>query len=459
MIYIIHLLNSIPNYHQDFDFEKANGYIPIHKETLRKRIHDYRFYLDYLIENGIIEEGTSYIVGKRSTGLRFTTNYLTKVKSIKIFCSTLIKSLVTNNDNRDLEAERKLSFLKKWFNTNLTIGFDHALDFLEKDKDVSRKKVLRKRELKNYTQGELRHLPTVDEIVIMGYNSKFITVDRINNADFDGYPKIDKTTGRLHSPLTQLKKGMRKYLRYEDEILSNIDIVNSQPLLSLIVTDINVFNNYRIGDLIAKYNNLYKSIETYNPVSNKVESIKSQTYTMLVNLIKSNSSKQDVIIFKKAIIEGNFYEVFGNILQNQDLIPSEILEIQNPIDLKIAIRDFAKKSTFRAFFEKIYAAKWCKFVRAFKACFPNVYEIFQLIKKGKGNHNTLACIFQRFESWLILHNICVEVNGLNPHIPLFTIHDSICTTKSNADIVYNIFLNKLKSILGVEPKLQIESWE
>ncbi|MEQ1799859.1 MAG: hypothetical protein ABL872_18020, partial [Lacibacter sp.] len=122
------------------------------------------------------------------------------------------------------------------------------------------------------------------------------------------------------------------------------------------------------------------------------------------------------------------------------------------------IRNFAKKANFRAFFEKVYAPRWCNYVRAFKACFPNVYTIFQQIKKGKGHHNTLACVFQKFESHLILDRVCADINNTNPHIPLFTIHDSICTTPRYSKVVQDIFMKHLIEALGVEPVLKIENW-
>lgn len=459
IIYILHLINSIPSSQKDFDFEKHTGFTPIHKEFLRNRVHEYRYYIDYLKEHQIIEEGSSYIVGQRSMGLKFAQQYITKVKSVKIYSLTLIKSIVTGLHNRDIEAEEKLYFLKKWFNTNLTINLVPALDFLEADKIDSRIKITKKRNERDYSEGRLKKLPSIEEIVTMGYNSKFITVDRLNNADFRGYPKIDKTTGRLHSPLTQLKKELRKHLRYAGEKLENIDIVNSQPLLALIILDISIFEKMKIGQLIAKYNPLYKYQEYYNEKDQSKYIKHTQYYTMLVKMIKLNSLKKDVIQFKEAVINGRFYETFSTILQEKNLIPQEILSLPDPEKRQKEIRKFVKIATFRAFFEKVNAIRWCGYVNAFNSCFPNVYAIFQQVKKGKGNHNTLACIFQRFESWLILHEVCVDIHNKHPYIPLFTIHDSITTTTEYSDIVKGFFQKHLKEVLGVDPQLNCEIWE
>lgn len=452
VIYIVHLLNSIPHYQNDFDLEQSKGYIPIHKETLRDIIHEYRAYINYLIEQEVIEEGSSYVPGKRSMGLKFKKDYLTKVKAIQIITSTLIKSIVQNVANRDFEAEAKLHFLKSWFNSNLTIDYEKALEYLELDKEASRKKNIKRR--LNYSPEQLKNLPSIEEVVLMGYNSKFITVDRIYNSDFHGFPKIDKTTGRLHSPLTRLKKGMRKFLRYNNEVLCSIDIVNSQPLLALIVLDLDIFQKQNIGGLISKYNPLYSPIQISESTSHP-----SSYYTMLVKLIKSNSQKPDVILFKNSVIAGNFYETFSTILEERGLIPTETLNIINQEHRTLEIRKYAKNAVFRAFFSKTQASCWCSLTSAFKACFPNVYSIFQLVKRGKGYHNTLACIFQRFESHLILHRVSVDLYENHPHIPLFTIHDSICTTYHYANLVNMTLVKHLKEAIGVEPKLKVERWE
>jgi hypothetical protein len=459
LVYVIHLLNSIPRIQKDFDYEQARGFIPINKSILSKRIHDYRLYIDYLKDKGILIEGNSYVVGGRSTGLRFTPDYITTVKAVHINTKTLIKSLISNDQNRDFNAEEKLRFLKRWFNVNLTIDLDRALEFLERDKDDARKKIITKRIQYGYSNEQLNKFPTVDEVVIMGYNSKFITVDIISNSEYRGYPKIDKTTGRLHSPLTQLKKGLRKYLRYNSQKLVNVDIVNSQPLMSLIVLDIEIFYKLGIGNLIARYNPLFKRIPIENKGENTTQFYHNSSYTMLVKMIITNSQKKDVIEFKESIIQGRFYEYFAGVLYMKGLIPQEILSIPDKDLCNKLQRDFAKVATFQAFFEKVYATKWSVYVRAFKECFPNVYAIFQLIKRGKGEHNTLACIFQRFESHLILHKICVDIHHHHPEVPIFTIHDSIATVERHVDTVIHYFQRHIYFALGIEPQLNTEVWE
>lgn len=458
MAYILHLINSIPNSKKDFDYEKEQGFIPINKKLLSKRIHEYRAYINYLKRYGIIEEGTSYQVGIRSMGLRFTPKYRTKVKVEYITTPTLIKNILSRKANRDINAEEKLMFLKGYLNSCLTIDINEALIELEKDKVNSRNKHIAKRQTINYSNEELLNLPSIDDVVLMGFNSKYITVEKINSADYRDYPKIDSTTGRLHSPFVLLYKKLRKFLKYNNQKLANIDIVNSQPFLSLILLDINLFERMNIKSLIAKYNPLFKSSQYINE-DNNVVIVDSKYSTMVVNMIKKFSSEKDVVDFKKSVISGTYYEDFAKILIDRNLIPTNILSIQDENERLEVIRKFAKNATFRALFEKVNARRWSEYVRAFADCFPNVFKIFQFVKKGKNNHSTLACMLQRFESYLVLHNVCVDIHKNYPDIPIFTIHDSIATTESNSEIVLEIFKKNLQKIMGITPSLNVDIWE
>ena len=83
-----------------------------------------------------------------------------------------------------------------------------------------------------------------------------------------------------------------------------------------------------------------------------------------------------------------------------------------------------------------------------------MYEIFQAVKHGN-NYNALACVLQKFESQLILHNICSEINNNHPEIPLFTIHDSAATTSNNIQLLKFYFHKKMQEIFGFSPKMDI----
>ena len=98
-------------------------------------------------------------------------------------------------------------------------------------------------------------------------------------------------------------------------------------------------------------------------------------------------------------------------------------------------------------------------MKVFRNVFPNVYEIFKLIKIGKGHHNTLAILLQHLEATLVLHKACKIIFEERPDIPIFTLHDSIITTEGNEDYINEVLTNVLTQAIGIAPKLKVERWE
>lgn len=69
LVYILHLITAIPARKRD-TIKEYNGFTTINKKLLQKRIHDYKVYFDYLLQNSIILEDGFYIVGKKSVGYK-----------------------------------------------------------------------------------------------------------------------------------------------------------------------------------------------------------------------------------------------------------------------------------------------------------------------------------------------------------------------------------------------------
>ena len=64
VLYILHLLSSIPGRNSDLISE--SGFIPIHTPTLQRHMRDYNLYLDYLVNTGVLVCDGQYIAGERS---------------------------------------------------------------------------------------------------------------------------------------------------------------------------------------------------------------------------------------------------------------------------------------------------------------------------------------------------------------------------------------------------------
>ena len=410
-VYILHLIHSIPARKRDI-IELNDGYTPINRKFLQKRIHGYKRYIEYLKAHGIIVENRQYIPNKSSMGLKFSDAYNNQIVPVSIRKWTLIKNIKYLNKNYNEELTNEFNNLKKWFNPKLTVNYDKGIDFLNQ---------LSNDEIRNGNSQDLK----------LRHNCRLLPFLKIKNGEHPFY--VDNTGFRLHTNLTQMLSGLRKFIKYDGKILCSIDISNSQLYLASSLLDDEVFLK---NDLIDKITNpLFISDSNY-PI-------------MLVEKIKSIKNAPDVQLFKRQVSSGKFYENFGAVLVENKLI--EETEITK-------IRSLAKTITFSSIYSPNTSIGYNEPMKLFKRLFPNVYEIFRIIKKGQNNHPALSICLQRLESELVLNIICRKISNERPDIVLFTLHDSIITTEDNVEFVQSVMYNVLRERIGLVPNFKIERW-
>jgi hypothetical protein len=95
--------------------------------------------------------------------------------------------------------------------------------------------------------------------------------------------------------------------------------------------------------------------------------------------------------------------------------------------------------------------------QTFEWHFPEVYRLFELIKSIE--HSYFPIMLQRLESFLVLNVICKEISRSHPHIPLFTIHDNIITTKGNEGLVKAVMEQQIAKWTGYTPKVDSKDLE
>ena len=405
-VHILHLINAISIRNRDL-LDKNDGFTPIHKKTLQSKNRNYKDYLIYLKDMGIIEENHLYKPGEYSQSYKFTDRYNTKTIPAVITKKTLVKSLSNYDKSIDVDKTEDYLFLKKWFNEKLVIDVECATnkltdEFLED---------LKNSEIKNPT---------------LRLNSKLIPVQKLFRKEYDFF--VDSSGNRLHTNLTCVKSNIRKCINYDNERLVGIDIKNAQPYLAVAVLDIKVF----------------KSLGLEHKIKNPYTDI-----TKLKKLIKSIENNPDVLLFKHLVSSGGFYEEFGQLLLNEKLVESK-----SPDVLRNEVKEIV--------FEAIYSSNKnnSPTSRVFKSTFPSVYKVFTELKKGRGKkaHSHLALLLQRLEADLVLNKACRLVNSFDENIPLFTIHDNIVTTVNNRKLVKRILKRVLKNSIGLKPSLKVEYW-
>lgn len=417
-VYILSLITSIYTSNRD-KIELNNGYTPINKKLLQRRIHEYRKYIEYLKHYGIIEENRQYIPSKTSMGLKLSSFYTSaspnrcSLVPIVITKWTLIKSILYLNTKDNIQLTDDLDYLRKWFDDKLEVDFESGVAYLN---ELSRQET---------NEGKTENLA-------LRYNSRLLPFLKLKNNDNSFY--VDSTGFRLHTNLTQMMGKLRKFIKYDGKRLCAIDIVNSQPYLSIALLDNEIFSRNNICNKII------------NP-----SLIELPNYPiMLVEKIKIVKDAPDVLLFKETVSSGRFYESFGELLVENNLVEN-VHENE--------LRNLAKEITFSSIYSPNTSIAYNKPMQLFKRLFPNVFKIFKLIKKGNGNHPAFAICLQRLEAELVLHKVCKRISEEKPEIPIFTLHDSVITTEENVEYVKEIMHNILKDNIGIAPMLKVERWE
>ena len=342
----------------------------------------------------------------------------------------------------DLQEDRELqllspkemkdfTYLTKWFNEKLTIDFTEARKCLLKmqSTELLNEMLAYERYMSNPSNKILKKQYEDINNPYNAFNKIIIPVFKLKNKQF--ITSVDRTSFRLHTPLTSLKKELRRFVKYDGKTLVSIDIKNSQPYLSTVLFDKKSFKKNQIQSKINLYNKL-----DYN------------NSPIAYYYVSNNVPPKDVTLFIKHVTSGRFYEEFVKILDTAELIPQHVKDK----------RSYSKEVMFRTFFSPNYHKKFSKEIQVFEKIYPNVFENFSFLKSNK-KFNTLACLLQRIESELILEIICKEISDKFPSVPIFTIHDSVVTTIEHVKKVEEIMRSTLTEFIGFQPQLSIEKWE
>ncbi len=409
-VYIIHLIHAIPARKRDV-IEGSGGYTFINRKYLQKRIHGYKKYIEYLKRKGIVVERNVYIPGRQSKGLKISRRYQSPLIPVLITKKTLIKSIVYLHKEFNVEITEELGYLQKWFDDKIEVDYESGKAFLQEQYE---------NEVAN---------PEVENEMLR-YNSRLLPFLKLRDKDYSFY--VDKTGYRLHTNFTQIMSPLRRFIKYDGKMLCAIDITNSQLFLSVGLLDDDIFKE---NDIINHITNPKILTHPNYPI-------------MVAKKIGRIKNKPDVILFRDYVSRGCFYEYFGNRLVEEGLME----EGEN-------MRAVAKEITFTAIYSPNTSIGYNNEMKLFRSLFPNVYKIYELIKKGRGNHPALAICLQRFEADLVLHDACGKISKDRPDVFIATLHDAIITTEDNAEYVKEVFENVLRTRLEVTPPLEIERWE
>ncbi|MDP3445939.1 MAG: hypothetical protein Q8T08_24020, partial [Ignavibacteria bacterium] len=253
------------------------------------------------------------------------------------------------------------------------------------------------------------------------YNSIVSSATRIMNGNI--FYKVDSTSGRFHSNVTNMAKGLRPYLRINGEHLVNLDIKNSQPYLSTIL----LTNPGKVSHL------------TKNPA-----------FAMLYETLKV-STNQDINKYISLVNSGQIYEYLMTEFSKEGLELTRDETKGQVLRILFARNRMPQDETNR------------KARQIFKDRFPTVHQIFSKIRGSeKGdkfqNFKRFAILLQRIESHLILDVILKRIYKELPGTIAITVHDSIMTgaITNNVEAISKIMIEELTFFVGFAPNIKIE---
>jgi hypothetical protein len=242
--------------------------------------------------------------------------------------------------------------------------------------------------------------------------------------------------GRCHTNLTRLRRTLRTHLRVNDQPLWQVDVKNSQPfILGLVLRDAGRlerdadFNEYRAKLVQSKSQ---KSTETHQKAS--VPYVGTGDYQNDARLTKELDAYLDLCR------SGQVYEHFMTVMG---------------LPLTREARDQFKPTFFLPVYGQLRLAH-TPVGRAFQSGFPAMWDAICRIKVG--NHARLACLMQTVESWLVVWRACDRIRREHPTAPVFTIHDSICTTGENIERFRDILVEEFVRAFGMAPSCDVKAF-
>ena len=459
---IISLIVYRENYSYLFDYSETR----IHTDHFKKIAKNYSEYLLLLKLENHLHVGNSYKTSKYSKAYSINPQY-TEFHFRDNILEEGSYNYVDENEDEDNESNENIN--KNFFNKDesfrSSLDLDHLINafcFLEMEiekaflqADVVVKNLIANPERKLVKKWILKNGTSVLSNVYEGRNPKQVLKSHnlsISQFKYKCFNEIkrDSTIGRLYTPLTSLSKEYRHLLTINGEELGSVDISNCQPFLSLLLFDpsfwyFDELPNETKKKLIDYFPDLKTNPSkiTIENLGYKENAIRYINYDRLLDALKN--LVDDFEIFKREVLSGNLYKYIG-----------EELAING-------FKEYDKNKIKTIIFTVLFTAN--QYIgqagalpkRIFKKMFPSIYNVFNAIKSI--HSPVLAWILQRIESHMILDIIVPMIQKDSPDLPIYTIHDSICSYSTETEYIANKISDAFVDNMGYAPHLKKENWK
>lgn len=386
-------------------------------------------------ESGTIETDGFFIEGRKAFGYRLGQVHA-KSKIIRL---SLTDDVISNKIETCRKSERREikldvhKYLRKWYE-QIEVDLPLAMSLLKKD-DLS----------------ERAKLP-IEQIAAKEFSFSFCRF------------------GRIHTDLTRFPSLARPALRFHGEPLVSLDIANSQPLFlclllinyrkagnkifNFMTFDSKVKNPYeKLDEIIAKTvgsfglkeenNSIFLSSTSNTTRKNGEELTEVVTNKQLATVNKTTRMEQRVDLglrqdeadFIRLCESGELYAFL-----------KENLEVPRH-------RKWVKEDFFAYLFGRNSHRSELKSL--FAETFPHVAKLIKIHKQK--DHAHLPNLLTNIESTFIINIVCRRLMNQHPAVPVFTIHDSILTTKPHVEQIRSIVLQEFENLV-LTPTLHVTEY-
>ncbi len=478
LLYILGQVTHIQAY--GGDKVSVDGKVPIHAQTIQRKVRHYDKYLNYLIDAGVLQCEPYYTPKYASKAYWFSHRYMCRTKEVLLTDEKLIKKLSKTPPENDTAKDKHKNLWNWWKRGKLNIDREGALEWLSN----------------MYPENPP---PPEDEFDLMDrrtenmvkYNAHSLTVEHLYDKERELFFKLDDVAGRLHTPLTNLKKELRNFVTYGGAPLACIDIKNCQPYLSLLffnpnfykfnlkkgvsaadkkfinslVNDIGVngidVNDIGVKDIVEGRFNVSSICSNVNVLSLNNISFYSSGYMSFFQCLSSMSS---LIMLVKDIVREGEKGLYSDVEQYfRDISGGTFYDnLRDNYNREIGgnhTRGDIKKLYCMVAYGEVYGINHPAthpFYRFFAKQYPTVMKFYNLLKAE--DYKNMVYLLQRIEAHVMLNVICKTIAGKKPGVPIYTIHDSIVTTVANVDFVKEVMEQELYRMVGVQPCLDVEFW-
>jgi hypothetical protein len=425
--YFYSIIEHLSSGMDEQDLDANAGFINMNAEKMQKFNHNYKLYIEHLLKHRFIRTDMKYIPGSKSKAylLNDYEKHQSKVARIPVTDFVIKKKKRAElqiDQKNNQKTEKRHSHMTKWFNSKLQIDVDSSIKMIE--------------EIYPEQTGGIRGTRKGKPSDWAKRYKAIYAINKFANQEF--YYSVDDNVGRFHSNLTNIKRELRNFITYDGQKLVNIDIKNSQPLFSTLLLHKSFYQNQTL--LLNFYTFPTFLLLLIPPIS--IPPINLSTNTTIIMLVESLKKLTDKGFgeYENYVNSGEFYKKLADAIY-----PSMPFDKQS-----------MKTMIFTILFSnnRFIGQPGAEPKKDFRDAFPNVYELFKLIKVK--NHRALAHLLQRIESKIMIEAVASRIAKERPNLPFFTIHDSVLTIEGEEAYLAYIIEEEVLKYTNLKVQLRIE---